>query len=285
MLGLMSPRRDWLVSLAVAMSLTEIANEEATDKGTRGPLAPRGHNYTDIYDCYLAGLRDQPITLLEIGLGVQGPNPTDVWLGGRNPHGGASMRMWYRYFPQARILGIDINPATFLDNERVRTGVVDQGDPAELRAFLQELGVERVDVVVDDGSHRADHQQISFSALFPYLAPKGLYFIEDLMANGLGDSRRSAAVSDVLNTRTVLRQFSQTGVFPEPNALGDTSRLDGSIASIAFHCPPVVTSEPSWTLRGRAKLAAKVLLGDRRLPVEIEYRSPGREKLCVITKA
>jgi len=269
----------------MAMSLTEIANDEATDKGTRGPLSPRGHNYTDVYDCYLAGRRDRPITLLEIGLGVQGPTPTDVWLGGRNPHGGASMRMWYRYFPHARIFGIDINPATFLDNERVRTGVVDQGDPVQLRAFVQSIGVERFDVIIDDGSHRADHQQISLSTLFPFLSPGGLYFIEDLMANGRRDGRGAASASDVLDTRTVLRQFGETGAFPGPNALGDTTGLTGSMARIAFHCPPVVTSEPSWTLRSRVKLAAKILLGEKRLPVEIEYRPPGREKLCVITKA
>ena len=220
----------------MVMSLTEIANEEATDKGTSGPIAPRGHNYTDIYDCYLSEMRDKRITLLEIGLGVQGPNPTDVWLGGRNPLGGASMRMWYRYFPKARILGIDINPATFLDNERIHTGVVDQGNPTQLRTFLKELDIESVDVIIDDGSHRPDHQQISLSTLFPFLAPNGLYFIEDLMANGLGDDQLGRHTSDVLNTRSVLKQLSETGVFPEPNAFGDGLPLAEAISSVSFYC-------------------------------------------------
>jgi hypothetical protein len=265
------------------MSLTELANEEATDKGTRGPMAPRGHNYTDIYECYLDDLSQKPITLLEIGLGVQGPVLNDVWLGGRNPQGGASMRMWYRYFPNARILGIDINPATFLDNERIRTAVVDQSDPEQLRSFLKELDIEALDVIIDDGSHRPDHQQISLSTLFPFLASRGLYFIEDLFANGLGDKRRDSNC-DVLNTRTVLKVFDETGVFPEPNALVDEALLAKDISKISFHCPPVVTSQLSLTPINRMRLAAKILSGGRRLPVGVEYKQPGREKLCVITK-
>jgi hypothetical protein len=270
----------------MAKSLTEIANDEATDKGTCGPLAPRGHNYTDIYECYLAEWREKPITLLEIGLGVQGPIPNDVWLGGRNTQGGASMRMWYRYFPHARILGIDINPAGFLDNERIRTGVADQGDPRQLLSFLNDLHIEALDVIVDDGSHQPDHQQISLSTLFPLLAPGGIYFIEDLLANGLGDKKPWHRNCEVLNTRQVLKGFVESGTFPEPNAFVDGGvSLAKQISRISFHCPRVVTSQLSLNPMNRAKLAAKILFGERRLPVEIEYRAPGREDLCAITKA
>jgi hypothetical protein len=266
-----------------ALSLTEIANDEATDKGTCGPLAPRGHNYTDVYESYLAGRREEPITLLEIGLGVQGPVANDVWLGGRNATGGASMRMWYRYFPRARIIGIDINPASFLDNDRVRTFVADQGDAAQLRAFMEELQIESLDVIVDDGSHRPDHQQITLSTLFPYLAPGGLYFVEDLMANGLGDTQIHAA-GRVLNTRRVLTAFARTGSFPEPNAFVDGASFAKDIATVTFHCPPVVARATALKPFRRAKVAAQLLLGTQHVPVEVEYKQPGREKLCVLTK-
>jgi hypothetical protein len=268
----------------MAPSLTEIANDEATDKGTRGPMEPRGHNYTDIYESYLSSRRDKEITLLEIGLGVQGPIANNVWLGGRNPHGGASMRMWYRYFPKARILGIDVNPASFLDNERVRTCVVDQGDAAQLRSFLKELRIDSLDVIVDDGSHLPHHQQISVSTLFPFLAPGGLYFIEDLLENGVGDPRRRQ-VSSVLNTRRVFTEFARTGSFPEPNAFVDEATFAKDISSVAFHCPPVVARSTVLKPLSRAKAAAKFLFGTQDVPVEIEYKPPGREKLCVLIKA
>jgi hypothetical protein len=36
------------------------------------------------------------------------------------------------------------------------------------------------DIIIDDGSHVASHQKISFETLFPLLAPGGIYVIEDM---------------------------------------------------------------------------------------------------------
>ena len=159
------------------LSLTEIANEEATDKGTRGPTQKwQCHNYTDIYEAYLHPFRNKKINLLEIGLGVKGPN-LDIGIAqGRNIEGGASMKMWHRYFKEARLFGIDINPASFLDNNRTTTAVVDQGDPEQLESFVRESGVEKFDVIIDDGSHWPHHQQISLQILFPHLAEGRIIF-------------------------------------------------------------------------------------------------------------
>lgn len=60
-----------------AMSLRQLAEKTGTDK------APNCH----VYEKYLRHLRDQPFTLLEIGIG-----------GGDDPNaGGASLRMWKNY--------------------------------------------------------------------------------------------------------------------------------------------------------------------------------------------
>jgi hypothetical protein len=259
------------------LSLTEIANEEATDKGTHGPQRPFGHNYTDIYDSYLGHLRDEPITLVEIGLGV-----TSFWKKGGRP-GGGSMRMWYRYFPHARIFGLDIHPAAYLDNDRVCTGVVDQGDPEQLRSFLKKHGLDQVDVIIDDGSHRADHQQISLSALFSFLKPGGFYFIEDLLANGLGEKHNRDGC-DILSTRAVLKGYEQTKTFPEPNVLTETDALAEHISRISFYCPPVFARVPTSNLTHRAKLAARLVFTNARIRPRIAYREPGQETLCVLTK-
>jgi hypothetical protein len=37
-----------------------------------------------------------------------------------------------------------------------------------------------IDVVLDDGSHIARHQRVSFDVLFPLLADGGMYIIEDM---------------------------------------------------------------------------------------------------------
>jgi len=221
------------------LSLTEIANLEGTDKGTIGPSPDwPAHNYTDVYEAYLSPLRDHPITILEVGLGV----PGDAWEAriahGRNEGGGGSVRTWYRYFPKAQILGADINPATHLDNDRVRTFRLDQGSEESIGQFLDQLGDLTFDVVVDDGSHRPDHQQITLGCLFPRVSPGGLYIIEDLLKNGRGDGRQTRMSSDsVLNTRRVLKQFRRNGTFAEPHAIVDPDYVAAHIQRLAFHVP------------------------------------------------
>jgi hypothetical protein len=235
-------------------SLTELANRYGSDKGTEGPSRHwHAHNYTDIYEAYLGGLRNAGLNLLEVGLGI----PGDAWdaqvAHGRNALGGASMRMWYDYFPQASIFGADIHDASFLDNDRVRTFRVDQGERDELVAMAEQVP-GGFDVVIDDGSHRPDHQQITFGALFPYLKPGGVYFIEDLMRNGKGDSDKGRfSAPDVLNTRRVFRRFQHEGSFPTPHAIGpDADALGEQIDSLGFHVPRIqVFTELRIDVRGR----------------------------------
>ncbi len=257
------------------MSLSSIADEEGTDKGTVGPSEGwRAHNYTDIYSVYLDPLRDQTINFLEIGLGVEGPDWHAEIAQGRNAQGGASLRMWYRYLSNAKIFGIDINPASFLDNDRVTTAVVDQGDPGQLQNFLDRHQITTFDVIIDDGSHRPDHQQISFSSLFPCLAPGGLYFIEDLLDNGHGDRMDNRYSNhEFLNTRKVFREFGVSGRFPVPNALRCPEDIRGTIESVAFHCPAVVPTSGIRHLRA-------MLTGKRSGPRFVA----GQEELCVIRK-
>jgi hypothetical protein len=224
---------------AAQMDLTEIANLAGTDKGTIGPSATwHANNYTDVYEAYLAPLRDRAIDLLEIGLGVPGPNWDARIAHGRNRHGGASLRMWQDYFPKARIYGADINPAPHLDNDRVRTFVLDQGDPRTISAFLGAVGDVDFDVIVDDGSHRPDHQQITLGSLYPRLKVGGLYIIEDLASNGKGDKRADRMSSEaVLNTRRVIKQFRRAGCFEEPHAIVDADYVAAHMETIGFHAP------------------------------------------------
>jgi hypothetical protein len=219
-------------------SLTDLANLYGSDKGTVGPAPEwRPHNYTDIYEAYLGDIRNSEVAILEIGLGVVGPRCEVAIVCGRNT-GGASLKMWRDFFPNGKIVGIDINPCSYLDNERVRTYVVDQGSDAELTRFVDALGGMTFDVIVDDGSHRPDHQQIAFGILFKTLKAGGLYFVEDLLSNGLGDAPSERSSCDaVLNTRAVLKGFKRNGCFPEPNALGDTGYLAAHIGHLAFHAP------------------------------------------------
>jgi methyltransferase family protein len=129
----------------------------------RGAAVHKLHHYLPIYERYFAGWRGKPVRFLEIG----------VWMGG-------SLQMWRRYLgPQAVLYGIDIDPKCADEDGKagaVRIG--DQSDSAFLRAVVEEMG--GLDVVLDDGSHRMDHIRASLAVLFPLLAERGTYMIEDL---------------------------------------------------------------------------------------------------------
>lgn len=130
-----------------------------------GRVVHKWHHYLPLYDRYFAPYRDRepPLRFLEIGVA-----------------NGGSLELWRGFFgPSAVIFGIDVNPeCAAYDGEhgnRVRIG--SQADPAFLRAVVKEMG--GVDVVLDDGSHVAEHVRASFDTLFPLLADDGLYVVED----------------------------------------------------------------------------------------------------------
>ena len=128
----------------------------------RGRPTQKWIGYPEAYDRQLARWRGKPVRLLEIGVSQ-----------------GGSLEIWRDYLGgQAVIFGIDIEPACAdrVDApSQVRIG--SQADPAFLRSVVEEMG--GVDIVIDDGSHVARHQRVSFRTLFPLLAEGGLYVVED----------------------------------------------------------------------------------------------------------
>lgn len=255
-------------------TLSEVADSYGTDKGTAGPSdSYGGHNYADIYEAYLSSSHDKAINILEIGIGARGGKWDARIVHGRNSDGAGSLKMWYEFFPQAKIYAIDINDSTQYDNDRMQTFAVDQGNEADLQTFLKKVEGIEFDYIIDDGSHRADHQQLTFSVLFPRLKSKGLYFIEDLYENGKGDkSRDRHSVQTVLNTRAVFRTYQRTGMFPKPNALINTIYLQDQVTNVTFHVPH---KKIVW------KALVARLLGKRGVLIQ---EKTGSEKLCVVTK-
>jgi len=212
-------------------SLTTIANYHACDKGTLhgyGRLPYRGHGYTHSYQKLFEGMRDKEISILEIGIGVEGPGALGTTVFGRNS-GGASLKTWHEYFDRAKIYGIDLNPATFLDNDRIRTLVADQGDRDALQAAAQAIGGD-LDLVIDDGSHASRHQQPTLALFFRHLSPGGLYLVEDLQFQP-----PSIEEAGDLKTFELIEKFVTSGDLSSPHlSKDDADYLVRDIASCEF---------------------------------------------------
>ncbi|RPF24900.1 class I SAM-dependent methyltransferase [Streptomyces sp. TLI_185] len=126
------------------------------------------HWFTPLYEHHFARLRYQPVRVLELGIG-----------GYQDPaEGGGSLKMWRSYFPQGHVFGVDYFPKHGLDEDRIHTFRGSQDDSEFLRRLAAEHGP--FDIVIDDGSHVARHQQTAFKALFPAVRNGGFYVIEDL---------------------------------------------------------------------------------------------------------
>jgi hypothetical protein len=126
------------------------------------------HWYASHYDRHLRDRRLEVRSVLEIGVG-----------GYDDPAaGGASLRMWRDYFPEATIIGLDVYDKSAVREERI---VTVQGDQSDI-AFLERLGQSHgpFDLIVDDGSHVCVDVIATFHALFPFVVDGGTYAIEDL---------------------------------------------------------------------------------------------------------
>jgi cephalosporin hydroxylase len=90
---------------------------------------------------------------------------------------GKSLLYWRNMFPDAEIVGVDIdsNCLKFSNqNENIKVIIGDQ----ENVDFLNSLG--DYDIIIDDGGHTINQQLVTFNTMFPKLSSGGWYVIEDL---------------------------------------------------------------------------------------------------------
>jgi hypothetical protein len=90
---------------------------------------------------------------------------------------GSSLKVWETYFSRANIIGIDINPdCARYASDRVTVEIGSQIDPAFLQRVCEKHPPQ---IIIDDGSHQAQHIVFTFEHLFPRLLPGGVYIVED----------------------------------------------------------------------------------------------------------
>lgn len=132
-------------------------------QNNKGRLIHKWDHYFEIYERHFNQYVGKSVTILEIGVS----------------HGG-SLQMWKNYFgPNARIFGIDVNPACKeLEEENIEIFIGSQSNRLFLRNIKDKIG--KIDILIDDGGHMMSQQIISFEELFPLLSSQGVYLCEDV---------------------------------------------------------------------------------------------------------
>jgi hypothetical protein len=133
--------------------MTKLSNDVDCDKSTY-------HQYTEIYPIFLDKFKNEEFSLLEIGIDE-----------------GKSYKLWEKYFSLAKIYGMDIGHSSITDRGEIFIG--DQSNIDDLISVSSKI--DNCKIIIDDGSHIADHQLKCFYYLFENLLQDGgVYIIEDI---------------------------------------------------------------------------------------------------------
>ena len=142
----------------------ELKSVELLHRSKSGKVSDKWASYLPFYDALFAPLREQPISMLEIGV-----------------QNGGSLETWSAFFTAAQVfVGCDIDPKCAelrYDDARVKIVVGDANTNQAYQKILLES--QSFDIVIDDGSHVSNDVISSFINYFPHVKPGGVYVIED----------------------------------------------------------------------------------------------------------
>jgi hypothetical protein len=157
-----------------------LAEKYGVDKCPTIVAKYRTHTYTPEYDKILQARRSDIKSVLEIGIGTEDLMSPII----TNYQPGCSLKMWRDYFPNATIFGCDIVKSVLFMDDRIKTFYVDQSDSNSLQRMRDNIfdftEAPQIDFIIDDGSHKKIHQEITFVSLWSALAIGGIYIIEDI---------------------------------------------------------------------------------------------------------
>jgi hypothetical protein len=184
-----------------------------------GPGIWKWEHYFDAYDRHFRQFRGREVHVLEIGV-----------------YSGGSLDMWRDYFgPKATIYGVDIEPdCRVYEKDGVKIFIGDQADHSFWREFRRQ--VPALDIVIDDGGHRAEQQIVSLEELLPFLRPGGVYLCEDVHG---ADNQFASHVGGLSRK---LNEWSAGGGSPDDDdrrIVCDCTPFQSAVGSI--HLYPFVT--------------------------------------------
>lgn len=209
------------------LTLTELANKFETDKGDADKMSlswgkdyPEHEcmGYSNIYQKYMANLKDSFVKFLEIGIADK-----------RFPY--ASSKMWLSFFNNIDLYCVDNFWGSYL-NEKLEEieelnslGAnfihADQGNFCDWNEIKQQCPND-FDFIVEDGSHWPNHMAVTLWQSIDLLKKGGYYFMEDLQ--NPKTSRGKFKYDNTLLTENLF-EFEKTKIF-KSHFLNDSQNQD-----------------------------------------------------------
>lgn len=167
--------------------LHELFNHYGSDKGSLGVQNARNlwisHTYADIYHQLFQHCRDSTKVVIECGIGTDNPSLISSMGNGASP--GASLRAWRDYFPNALVVGLDIDRNILFNEDRISTFCCDQTKRADFAEICKSLRLSAFDLMIDDGLHTSQAAITLFESAKAYMSEKSIYVIEDMDSKDL----------------------------------------------------------------------------------------------------
>lgn len=144
------------------MSLIELIDNSKTDKNTI-------HSYLEIYEYLFNRKKYSSQNVLEIGI-----------------HDGGSIKLWYDYFTNADIYGLDTIKIKDIwpelkNNSRIKIGCFDAYNQEFVNKQMKNLNI-KFDIIIDNGAHTLESMIFFIKNYLPFLKDDGIFVIEDVQS-------------------------------------------------------------------------------------------------------
>jgi hypothetical protein len=149
------------------LSINDLFEYFNCDKGSNFKISEnkriKAHNYSVFYEKYLNKIKNENFNFLELG-----------------SHEGKGIAAFYHFFPNAKLIGANINPFQMrYYSNRIEEVYIDVSSKKILQNFINYFD-NRFQIIIDDASHNLRDILITLPILFKKLNSGGFYVIEDI---------------------------------------------------------------------------------------------------------
>jgi hypothetical protein len=138
------------------------------------------HNYLPVYYEMFNPIRNNVKKVLEIGVAE-----------------GAGLKMFRDFFPNAIIFGAENDRNRVFVDPPIQVFYCDQSKADDIDRLLGKIGTD-IDIIIDDGSHKAKDQIFTCLEIFPKLKKGSIYIIEDVAKDSVAEEIRKYYECDTL---------------------------------------------------------------------------------------